>query len=70
MTSVAQISKTFMNKRCIQPCIQRLLKYMNFVSDLKTAFLSRRRVDKIRLRPLRHGQNCVNDADDYNQCFV
>ena len=37
MTYVAQISKTFMNKKCHQTCVQGLIKQTNFVSDLKTA---------------------------------
>ena len=44
MTYVAQISKTFMHKKFHQTCVQGLIKYTNFVRDLKTAFLSTCRV--------------------------
>ena len=44
MTHVAEITKTFMNQKCNQACVQGLIKEANLVRDLKTAFLSRRRV--------------------------
>ena len=39
MTYVSQISKMFMNQKCHQTCVQYLIKKINFVRDLKTAFL-------------------------------
>ena len=38
ITYVAQISKTFMNEKCHQTCVQGRIKQTSFVRDLKTAF--------------------------------